>query len=361
MNVRIILAIARKDIMDALRNSYVVFILIMPLGLSLFFNMTTPDSGQDARLNIVIYDEGQSRLVELLEANRAVKLIRATSAADVQAQVKDGELVGVALPAGFDDAVQAGETPELSVYYSGRRRISGQQEAALREILDDALRGVAGQARPAVLVPVDVLASEEESAGPAASLDHFYLVLLLVMSLGIAGIFVVPTLLVEEKEKRTLQAILVSPASTLDVVAGKALVGLFYSLLLAILILVLNDGLVGNVVVTVLAVVLGALVLVLVGLLMGAALNGSTQVNIWSSIVLFALLVPTIFLMPPQPPAPVSTIVRLLPTSHMALPVLRSLGNSATLGNVGPSLLALGGMAAIAAAVVVWLLRRERV
>ena len=51
---------------------------------------------------------------------------------------------------------------------------------------------------------------------------------------------VVPLLLVEEKEKRTLDFLLASPASLKEIVAGKALTGVAYTVLIAGLLLFVN-------------------------------------------------------------------------------------------------------------------------
>lgn len=239
MNPRIILAIAKKDIVDAVKNAYVLFALILPVGMSLFLRLISPTGGQEGLSNIAM-------------------------------------------------------------------------------------------------------------------------VMSLVMGLCMAGVFVVPTMLVEEKEKRTLQAILVSPAGYLDLVIGKALVGMFYSLLLGLLLLLLNRGFAGNGAVTLLAVVLGSLFLVQVGLLMGAVFGETAQVNTWSSIVMLALLVPTLFVMPPRPPAPVSTITNLIPTSHMAEAIIIGLSKGASLGDAGLHLLVLAAATVVVSAAVVWALRRGR-
>lgn len=355
MQPRIILAIAKKDIVDAVKNAYILFALILPVGMSLLFSFIIP---QDRPLDIVVYDPGQSRLVELLKGNTAWQLIAASSADAVSQRVKEGALGGLALPDDFDAAVAAGKTPELRVYYNGRR--SGSEQLVLRQAIEGALRTLAGQTMPAKLVTFDVTSSGQGEARQEFNLTSFYLVLLLVMALCMVGAFIVPTILVEEKEKRTLQAVLVSPASYGDLVIGKALVGLFYSLLIALLLLLLNKGFAGNVVVTLLAVVLGALFLVFVGLLMGALFSTITQVNTWSSIVMLALLIPAMFILPPQPPAPVSTITRLIPTSYMANAISIGLSGKATLSNVGLDLLVLAGATVLVLAAVLWALRRER-
>ena len=57
-----------------------------------------------------------------------------------------------------------------------------------------------------------------------------------VLMILLMGIVLVPSLLFEEKQTKTLQALLVSPASIGQVVAGKALAGAFYTLVTAVLI-----------------------------------------------------------------------------------------------------------------------------
>jgi ABC-type Na+ efflux pump permease subunit len=135
---------------------------------------------------------------------------------------------------------------------------------------------------------------------------------------------------------------------------------MFYSLLLALLLLLLNGGFVGNPAVTILAVGLGSLFLVQVGLLMGAVFSTSAQVNTWSSVVMLALLVPAIFAMPPQPPAPVSTIVGLIPTNRMADAIRMGMSSTASLSHTGLDLLVVAVATVIVTGAVVCALRHER-
>jgi len=54
------------------------------------------------------------------------------------------------------------------------------------------------------------------------------------------GIQLVPTLLFEEKQTKTMEALVVSPASISQVVVGKALAGLFYVLVAASVVFAIN-------------------------------------------------------------------------------------------------------------------------
>jgi ABC-2 type transport system permease protein len=122
-------------------------------------------------------------------------------------------------------------------------------------------------------------------------------------------------LLVEEKEKRTLDFLMASPASLKEIIAGKALTGVVYTVLIAALLLVINRQLIGNWLFTSLTILVGLLFVVAVGLLMGGLLNNTMQVNTWASSVLIVLLVPSFPSL--GLPAPIETIMRFIPTYYV--------------------------------------------
>jgi ABC-type Na+ efflux pump permease subunit len=152
----------------------------------------------------------------------------------------------------------------------------------------------------------------------------------------------------------------VSPATYADVVVGKGLVGIFYALLVAVILMLLNDGFGGFVVVTILSVLLGSIFLVQVGLLMGAAFKTINQVNSWCTIVMLVLMLPGMlgdFLPPPEP---IPTLMKLIPTTYMVEAMNQGMSNSVTLSSAAINLgmLAVTSLAAFVA--VIWFLRRER-
>ena len=146
------------------------------------------------------------------------------------------------------------------------------------------------------------------------NLDQMLLPLLLLLVFAMAGALVVPLLLVEEKEKYTLDFLLTSPASQFEIIAGKALTGIVYSALIAGVLLVLNQRLISNWPLTLLTVFLGLLLVVGIGLLMGALFKNSMQVNTWASGVVLLLMAPSFPSM--GMPAAVETAARLIPTHY---------------------------------------------
>lgn len=359
MNPRLALTIARKDLLDALKNMYLLFAIVLPVGMSLLFRFLFGGDGVTGGgvLDIVIHDQGRSQLVQYLTDTKQFSMFFVDSAEEVRRMVEKDKLGGLVIQPGFDADVTAGKMPELNVYFNTSR--GGLRQAAFLNLVESGLSHVAQQPAPARMNVTEI---GEAGAGSGSSLDlsSYYLNLFLVMSVTMVGVFVVPYILVEEKEKNTLKALLVSPASYADVVIGKALVGIFYTLLVSTVLMALNDGFVGNVVLTALALLLGSMFVVQVGLLMGAALKTTAQVNSWSSIVMLLLILPGMFGDFLPPPEPIPSIMKAIPTHYMALLVSQGMADSATLTSALVNLGVLAVAAGVAFAGVIWFLRRER-
>lgn len=135
------------------------------------------------------------------------------------------------------------------------------------------------------------------------------------MTLGMTGAMVVPLLLIEEKEKRTLDFLLSSPASLNEIVAGKALTGVVYTLLISGLLLVINRQLIGNWLLMTVTILLGLIFVVAIGLFMGSLLNNTMQVNTWASSVLILMLAPSFPSL--GLPAAIDTAMRFIPTYYL--------------------------------------------
>src|SRR5207302_3695283 len=79
------------------------------------------------------------------------------------------------------------------------------------------------------------------SSNAIVDINQSYAVTAFLVSF-LVGTSLVPGMLAEEKEKKTLRMLMVSPASFSDVIAGKLLVGLAYQLLLSGVVLTINGG-----------------------------------------------------------------------------------------------------------------------
>jgi len=357
MSLHHILTIARKDLIDAVRNSYILVAIVLPAGLSLLLRVVFP-ANEDLTLKISVYDQNTSRFVTLLRARPDVQLTEAYSPEQVRERVsKEGLVGGLIIPSGFDAAVDADMQPELRVYVNSRVGIAKQ--VAFRLLIETEVWELVGKQIPVRVTFSDVSGADTQP-GSGLGPEGMFLIMLLVMGLAIIGTFVVPLMVVEEKERQTLLALRVSPASFGDVVSGKCLVGFIYALLMALIIMTLNGGWAGLWPFTLLAVSLGALFVVLLGLLMGSLFNTITEVNTWSSIVVLVLMVPSWTTMMPVPEK-LQDLLQLLPTYHLGQLIAASTSGQLEWGQAGIRIGILIVSIVIAFACAVWALQREKV
>jgi ABC-2 type transport system permease protein len=356
LSPRAVLAIARKDLIDAVRNLYILSALVLPLVLSLLFRVAFGGSSQAFSLTVVVHDPAGSRLVAALRQNPALNLVEVPSGDQLAAEVGRQAVAGLDVPPDFDAALAAGTRPKLTVLVNRGR--GGAEVAGFDRVLERVVRNLAGQEMPFEEVLVSIGGSSAGSGISVVNIDAYLLIVLLVLALTMSGSFAVPTLLVEEKEKRTLDAVLVSPAGATDVVLGKGLVGLAYCAIEALVLLPMNNGLQGAWPLTVLTVLSASVFLVLVGLLMGGLFRTSGQVNTWSSLVMLVMILPT-WLSFTDPSSPLSAALRLIPTRYVADALSITLAGNPDLGRLGLDLGIVLACSIAALVGVIWLLRRE--
>ena len=314
MNLGVVAAITRKDIIDAIRHRYLLTAITTPLFVAVLFRVLLPGGSTSNILSVVVHDAGNSAMTAALRKTPQVSVVESASAdATVNDVEKRKALGGLVVPANFDADVKAGKQPELTIYVNNKK--STFEQTAFRRLVNQLVDSIAQRPPPARLVWIDVERDFDQPTRRAPALDQILLPLLLIMTFGMTGALVVPLLLVEEKEKRTLDFLLASPAGLKEIITGKALTGIVYSVLIAGLLLGINRKLVGNWPLTLLTILVGMLFVVAVGLFMGSLLNNTMQVNTWASSLLLVLLVPSFPSL--GLPSAVDTVMRLVPTYYL--------------------------------------------
>ncbi|MFZ6026399.1 MAG: ABC transporter permease [Chloroflexota bacterium] len=361
MNWRVVFSIVRKDMVDAVKNYYLLFCIVLPIGMALLFQLVMPNEEEMAHLKVALYAPETSRLALLVQGYAGVEVVAVPAADEVVERVENDKTItgGLVLPPGFDATLSAGEKPVVKAYLSPRA--SPIQQSVFRGMVTDQAWLLVRQDFPIELLWDSEQTIEGKQHGPQSGLDidTYLLMVMLLMGLAMIGTFVVPSLMVEEKEKHTLDALLVSPGGPLEVTAGKAIVGMIYSLLVAGILLAMSDGFAGNWPFTVLAVILGALFIVNVGLLMGTAFKVMNQVNAFSSFVMLLLIFPSwmgMFALP----EPLAVLVNFVPTYYIAKIATLAIAGNATFANTASYLAILAVCVVAAFAGVTWALRRER-
>ena len=315
MNLNIVSAITRKDLVDAIRHRYLLTAMVTPLFVALLFRVLVPGGNSGNFFTVVVHDAGASGLVAELRKAPQVTVVDAASADVTASEVEKRKAVGgLVVPSNFDAELTAGKQPELTVYVNQQKSVL--ERAALRRLLDQTVRSFAKQPEPAHLVWVEVDKRTNDPMRAGTTLEQMFLPLLLILTFGMTGAFVVPLLIVEEKEKRTLDFLLSSPASLKEIIGGKALTGVVYTLLIAGLLLGINRQFIQNWGLTLLTVLLGLVFVVGLGLVLGSLLKNTMQVNTWASFVLFILIAPSF----PSLGLPtwLDTAMRIVPTYYLS-------------------------------------------
>ena len=114
----------------------------------------------------------------------------------------------------------------------------------------------------------------------------------MVLVLTFLALFLVPNLIVVEKQTKTMDALLISPASAGQMVLAKAFAGMFYYLVAVVVILTFNWELVVHVDILAVVIAGGGLFSIGLGLLLGCIFDRQILVNATSYALLIGLMAP---------------------------------------------------------------------
>lgn len=320
MHLRMILTIFRKDVRDAIRDARVLVAILAPLGIGLFYGQIFSNEAALPKATIVYVSAQSTALPDALRAVAGPKVVlvfnQAPSAAEARTIVEEKQAdVGLVLSPGFDDAVRAGQAPTLTVI---RRDEASFGSSFVVSALDGALRQMAGQQAPAHIQD-DVIAAPSVSSQAIferVGLRSYFLLAVVVMLVAMIAMLVVPVILAEETEKKTLDA-LVMIASYVDVIVAKALVGIVYVAVTVVLLLGITRLTPVDPLLFGLGVVLLSATLIGFGLLMGGLFRSANQLNTWSGFLLLPVIFPA-FVVGIDAPAWVQTTLKVLPSSQAA-------------------------------------------
>ncbi len=280
---RVIGAIAAKDIADAIRNKNVLTVILGVAMLVLTSRALPLLLTLDGALRVAVYEAGDSGLVQALRGDDGLAVSRARSQAELERMLAEGIefAFGLVIPAGFDQAGGEARLAAYTMHWSEPAEV--QEQVAL---LEEKVSAVTG--RPVHIdVEGQVLYPDPEAGG---QLDM--IIIALVIAIIVISMVAVPLLILEEKEARTMDALLVSPATAGQVVAGKALAGLVYGLVAAAVVLAFSASVVVLWGVALLAILAGVVFAVALGLLMGSLFDNQQNLYVWTGLSMVLLLVP---------------------------------------------------------------------
>ena len=355
--LRIIWAIAAKDILDAIKNRTVITIVLGMAMMMLSAQAFPLLLKLSATPRAVVYDagtppEGTSPLIAAMAEDGHYRITEVDSQQAMESVLADlnAEVLGLVIPSGLAQALESGVEGELQGYVVWSRRSAADKLAAeMEQYLETLLHN-----------PVRV-----ETQGnlvyppPEGTGSQGMIAAVLSLILVTTGGFLVPYLIFEEKQTHTMDALLVSPASASDITIGKALAGIVYCLVAMAVVLAFNYSNVVSWGIVTLAVLMGALLAVGVGLSMGSSFETAQQVGAWSVIPIALLMAPVMLATLGNLPPILESVLPWTPTIALANLFLLSFSGSAKLVQALTDLVVVLAWSLPLYAAVIWIVRRS--
>jgi ABC-type Na+ efflux pump permease subunit len=260
--------------------------------------------------------------------------------------------LGIVLPPDFDERLRTdAETPvELSGYVE--HWVTDAEAAELQAFFETLFSNLSDKSTR-ISITYGVY-SRTDGGNP------FTISLLLTVILTMLSISVMTHLMIEEQETRTMDALLVSPATPMLVLGGKIVAGMFYCLTATTVVLLMNQQFIIHWDVMLLASLSGAIFSAALGTLLGSTLKTKQQVSLWGFILLQPLILPVAFSMMGELfPEIIVTVMRWIPTVALAEVIRLSFVAQAPFSEVALKLLLVIASATVLMSIGVTLAKRE--
>ncbi len=311
MNLKRVGVLLKREILQGNKGFLFIIAIVAPVVMSLVVSLvfgtlfsTTPRLG--------ILDEGDSRMVELAGGYSSMITTEYSTDAELRQAVESGSAsLGMVLPADFDRVVAEATETDITVYVWGEGR--SEHFEILFINIENIMLELSG-----VEAPVNI---ETITLGSSTGMpwNERLLPLIVLYAVLLAAVMLPAMAVVTEKEKKTMTALVASPATLDEIFLSKGVVGAGLSLLMGMVVLLINQALGAQPWLLVLVLGLGAVMSAIIGLLSGAFLKDITSLFAFSKISGILLSGPGLVYMFPQIP---QWIGRIFPTYYMIQPII---------------------------------------
>jgi hypothetical protein len=307
-NVRIIWTLVAKDLVDGFKNKTILTTILTVAFLMVFYRvMPFLYDANDAQ-TLAVFGAADSPLVIALEDDPGTNLRELSSLASLERFLgrRVEATLGIVLPGDLDQMLVS--EPVIEVAGLVDHWVSPSVLDELKHNTERKLEELAGK-------PIYINVVQDRVLTQINSSGAFTLSLGMVVLISMFGLSVTPLLMWEEKRTKTLNALLVSPASGGQIVISKGLTSLVYCLTGGALALAFNGMLIIQWGVVALALLSGSLFTIALGLLLGVMLETKQQITTVTFVLYQPLLLPVIAgIFEDLLPAGVLRALNLIPT-----------------------------------------------
>lgn len=342
-----------KDLKSSISDKTILLIIVIPLLVSIAIPLLMMQVGS-MNASVAVFDQGNnSEFVAYMESLDFYNVTTVNSMDMLNETIANGDASSaVIIPANFSDDLEKGIRPSMDIWINPSKTDSMIFTSTYKEVLMNYTKQQ---------FPVNIsmyLTGTSESGGGASLISSTGLIpMVILLTTVLLGVSILQYTLTTEKEKKTLDAILVSPASEKDVIYGKMLFGLALTMAVSLLVLAINNGFAGNPAATILFTLLGATAFVGIGLLIGSYSNTYTTASVISSIVMLPMiLIPSFAALSDS----IAAIAKVLPSTYMYNGLSDSMYGNGTLSGTLMGLAALVVFNVAIYALTIFVIRKRR-
>jgi ABC-2 type transport system permease protein len=322
MKIKRVWFLLKNEVLHGPKDVILVMSVLIPVLLALFVNLAFGNIFTE-RPKMGIYDQGQSALAGIIRTNSSFIIKEYKDETDLKSAASRGTVdVGVVLPADFDTRA-ADNNIVIKAY------VWGESQAKSRTLIPIALASAARQIAGSEL-PVQI---ETRPLGNSNSQpwSNRLIPLIILLAVFFGGLMIPASSLINEKNRRTLEALYVTPVTLREIFASKGIIGIMLAIIMGALTLTISSGFNNSWGSVMLVLVMGAMMAAAFGLLAGALVKDmNTLYALWKfgGLLLFA---PAIIYMFPQIP---QWIGYFFPTFYIIKPVVDLTLNGSALSSV---------------------------
>ena len=326
-HLKIILAIALKDIVQSIKDRMILGVIIGILFLILPSQLLPIILQNENTPLAVISGREPTALANALTNLPDTNAFTVKSLPDLQDEIasRTGNIIGLVLPEDFSVKVSSKENINIQAYLT--HWTESDDTAMLINHFENKIQLLTDSPVEITIVD-DQIHPDEGTRG-----SQVMFILQLVFAVLTTGLILVPYLMMVEKETHTMDVLLVSPASLTDLIIGKSLVGVFYSVIAVMLVMLFNYKIVAHWPLLILSILSGMTFAVLTGLLIGLTFDNFQQATLGMSIVILIATAPAFIklILTVSLPQVLDTIVTWLPGGQLAKLLFMSLMRSVDL------------------------------
>ena len=334
MNLRVIAELVRKDTALFFRNKFFVTLTILGVVAYIVIYFLMPAS-VDETLEIGLYSPGgtPSILDDVSEQGLEIQTLDSEEA--LKQAVLDGQYVaGVALPVDFMDRIGSDEKPRINVYFGAD--VTDGVKNAVESLIEELAYIQTGQPLPVEIsqeiVGIDMAGSQ---VPPRDRLRPVFAVLLLITET-----LFLATLISEEVERRTIQALLVTPVKVRDFLGAKGVVGVSLAFGETLLFVAIVGGLAVQPLPIVIALLLGAVLVTGISFFLATMGRDMMSVMAWGIPVVVVMVIPAMSVLFP---GALTGWIKVIPSYYLVDTVNQVANFGGGWGDVWVNLLALAG------------------